>query len=623
MCGIAGIIAKNPQELTSSRLKSMTDVIAYRGPDGHGHWISENGQVGLGHRRLSIIDLSHEADQPMHYLDNYTLIFNGEIYNYIELKEVLVAKGYQFRTNSDSEVLIALYDLYRENCLTYLDGMFAFALYDKKEQTVFIARDRFGEKPLFYHFVEGNRFVFGSEMKCLWAAGIPKEVNNSMLFNYLTQNALENAQDITETFFNDCTRLEHSHYLLVSLNDLSLNKKCYYDINWQDINHGISFGAAKDTLKELMHTSVARRLRSDVPVGSSLSGGLDSSLIVCIIDALKNTTKQHTFSAVFPGFKKDERKYMDYVIAQTNVTPAFVTPNEEGFIQDLETLCHHQEEPFGSASIYAQYCVMRLAKEHNTTVLLDGQGADEVLAGYHHYYNSFFNELKSTGQASFEKQKSAYERLHSTNAINGLTGKSLGDYVRSFSPAVVLPAKRLKAAISHTINPSLNTSFYNAYKQDLFEGNSVAFQSLNHALYSSVYTFGLQQLLRYADRNSMAHSREVRLPFLSHELVDFLFTLPSEFKINLGWTKWIMRETFDTMPNEIRWRLDKIGYEPPQKTWLENKKIKDKMQEGLHSLVKNNILHKNVLNQKLDGTEVNSRNQNYWKYLMASELLRA
>ncbi|MEO6254704.1 MAG: asparagine synthetase B, partial [Ferruginibacter sp.] len=213
MCGIAGIISVDNNDVNKQRLKKMTDIIAHRGPDGDGHWISSNGQVGLGHRRLSIIDLSHEADQPMHYLDRYQLVFNGEIYNYLELKETLQKQGYTFTTASDTEVLLALYDRDKEDCLQWIDGMFAFVIYDEKQNEIFAARDRFGEKPFFYNYIPGKHFLFGSEMKCLWGAGVEKKVNNRMLYNYLTWNYLDNPNDLSETFYENCTRLPHSHYI--------------------------------------------------------------------------------------------------------------------------------------------------------------------------------------------------------------------------------------------------------------------------------------------------------------------------------------------------------------------------------------------------------------------------
>ena len=633
MCGIAGIITKDTSELTIDRLKKMTDIIAHRGPDGDGQWISADGQVGLGHRRLSIIDLSHEADQPMHYHPpfappiegnhRYSIVFNGEIYNYIELKETLVKQGYTFKTQSDTEVLMALYDRDKENCLQLLDGMFSFVIYDAQENNIFCARDRFGEKPFFYSYEKGKYFLFGSEMKCLWAGGIAKEVNNRMLFNYLSYGYIENPQDLSETFYTNCTRLEHSHFIKISLDTLEINIQKYYDIDWKNIDHSISIEQAKSTLHELFYTSIKRRLRSDVTVGSSLSGGLDSSLVVCIIDELKKGTnqKQNTFSAVFPGFKKDERKFMDYVIAKTNVEPHFVTPNDEGLINDIEKLSWHQEEPYGSASIYAQYCVMRTAKENKVTVLLDGQGADEILAGYHGYYTPFFNELKKSNRSEYSKQHASYLNLHANNTINGITKKTLGDRVRDISPSLVKPIKTLKNTLENIKNPVFNKDFYNQYKNEIFETPGSHFSTLNESLYSSTMKNGIQQLLRYADRNSMAHSREVRLPFLSHELVEFLFTLPATYKINEGWTKWIMRETFDILPKEIGWRTDKIGYEPPQKSWMESEIMKDKFIHSKELLIKNKYFNKSILDEKVNTQDTADLRKNSWGYLMAASVI--
>jgi asparagine synthase (glutamine-hydrolysing) len=619
MCGIAGIITKDTSELTIDRLKKMTDIIAHRGPDGDGQWISTDGQVGLGHRRLSIIDLSHEADQPMHYLGRYSIVFNGEIYNYIELKDTLVKQGYTFKTQSDTEVLMALYDRDKENCLQHLDGMFSFVIYDALENNIFCARDRFGEKPFFYSYEKGKYFLFGSEMKCLWAGGIAKEVNNRMLFNYLSYGYIENPKDLSETFYTNCTRLEHSHFIKISLDTLEINIQKYYDIDWKNIDYDISVEQAKEKLHELFYTSIKRRLRSDVTVGSSLSGGLDSSLVVCVIDELKKGTnqKQNTFSAVFPGFKKDERKFMDYVIAKTNVEPHFVTPNDEGLINDIEKLSWHQEEPYGSASIYAQYCVMRTAKENKVTVLLDGQGADEILAGYHGYYTPFFNELKKSNRSEYSKQHASYLKLHANNTINGITKKTLGDRVRDISPSLVKPIKTLKNTLENIKNPVFNKDFYNQYKNEIFETSGSNFSTLNESLYSSTMKNGIQQLLRYADRNSMAHSREVRLPFLSHELVEFLFTLPATFKINEGWTKWLMRETFDILPQEIGWRTDKIGYEPPQKSWMESEVMKRKLIESKNKLIENKIINKKKENFSVNEVTTNSFS---WNLLMSANL---
>lgn len=624
MCGIAGIIAKDKGLVTQERLKRMTDVIAHRGPDGEGQWISSNAEVGLGHRRLSIIDLSHEADQPMHYLDRYSIVFNGEIYNYIELKETLLKQGYQFRTASDTEVLMALYHRDGEQCLQLLDGMFSFVLYDEQKQTIFCARDRFGEKPFFYSYEKGKHFYFGSEMKCLWAGGIPKVVNNKMLFNYLAYGFMDNPADLSETFYEQCTRLPHSHYIILNLNTFELKIQCYYDIKWRNTNNSIGEEEAKEKFHELFYTSVQRRLRSDVPVGSSLSGGLDSSLVVCVIAELKKGTpqKQNTFSAVFPGFKKDERKYMDYVLAKTPAEPHFVTPTDEGFISSIDKLAFHQEEPFGSASIYVQYCVMQMAKENNVTVLLDGQGADEILAGYHPYYVNYFKELKKKHSSNYKSELNEYYAMHVGSDINFNVVDGWKNKLKNGIPSQAAFMRRLYERYKHVKNPFIQKDFFNAYFSESFN-NLYEFETLNQSLYTSTMLKGLQELLRYADRNSMAHSREVRLPFLSHEVVEFLFSLPSEFKIRNGWTKWIMRQTFkDILPDEITWRKDKIGFEPPQRNWMKNKDIEDKVLFNRNILISNGILHPNLDKHGYKAEDAIHGDNKNWKFLMAGNLYK-
>lgn len=624
MCGIAGIISTNTNEVSGQRLKAMSDIISHRGPDGEGQWISSNGQVGLAHRRLSIIDLSHAADQPMHYAERYSLVFNGEIYNYVELKETLVKQGFKFNTVSDTEVLLALYHQQKEKCLALLDGMFAFVIYDNVANEIFAARDRFGEKPFFYSYKKGQYFLFGSEMKCLWAAGIDKQVNNRMLFNYLESGQLNNFNDAAETFYENCYRLPHSHYLKLDCNACTFTVQQYYDINWQQVDNSITQKEATEKLHSLFYDSVSRRLRSDVTVGSSLSGGLDSSLVVSVIDKLKkgSNQKQATFSAVFPGFIKDERKYMDYVIAQTNVAPHFITPTDEGLIENIDKLSWHQEEPYGSASIYVQYCVMELAKKNGVTVLLDGQGADEILAGYHYFYQFYFKELKTVDKGSYAAELQAYKNLHQHNAINQPTGNDLKSKVKSLAGPYIHSLQKMYKQYQQIKNANLHTDFYNTYKKERFNVPG-GFKTLNQALYNNIFQTSMQDLLRYADRNSMAHSREVRLPFLNHQLVDFLFSLPPQMKIHEGWTKWLMRETFkNELPAEITWRKDKIGYEPPQQSWMERKEVKEKIIEAKNKLVKNNIISKAELKKEVQAEASTQNKSNSWKYWMAGEMMK-
>ncbi|MFM6925283.1 MAG: asparagine synthase (glutamine-hydrolyzing), partial [Ferruginibacter sp.] len=274
MCGIAGILLHSPNSAAPVHLKKMADTIAHRGPDGEGFWSNEKNTVHLGHRRLSIIDLSSRAAQPMGFANRYQLVHNGEIYNYPEVKTFLQSKGYQFSTQSDTEVILAAYDFWKEKCLQQFEGMFAFAIWDEKEEKLFAARDRFGEKPFYYYEDEGN-FIFASEMKALWAIGVDKKVNNKMLLNYITLGHVQNCIDKEQTFFDDIYSLPPSHYLTYQPSSGQLSKITkYWSLN-KEIKIDISAADAVEKFTELLNGSVKRRLRSDVAVGSSMSGGLD------------------------------------------------------------------------------------------------------------------------------------------------------------------------------------------------------------------------------------------------------------------------------------------------------------------------------------------------------------
>ncbi len=620
MCGIAGYSDKKGIKSVPV-LKAMTDAIAHRGPDGEGLWHNAEETIYLGHRRLSIIDLSDCGHQPMHYMDRYSLVFNGEIYNYLELKEDLLKRGYSFFSHTDTEVLMAMYHAYKDECLAYFDGMFSFALFDKAEQTLFCARDRFGEKPFYYHYEEGAQFYFASEMKALWAAGISRGINNRMVYNYIAHEFLQNPSNRAETFYSDINKLEAASFLVLSVPQCKIISRNKY---WQlktDTNAAITPEEASEGFKQLFTTSVKRRLRSDVPVGSSLSGGLDSSLIVLMIDQLKKGSdqKQKTFSARFPGFVKDEGKYMQLVIDRCNVSPYFTYPTEDTLLHDIENVFYHQEEPFSTASVCAQYEVMKLAKEGDVTVMLDGQGADEILAGYHPYYKAYFNELKRNDETLYKNERQAYQAFYDGSRINPIEKRDVKQLTKQYlAPLFSLSKKALRLYRQQT-DPEFNNDFYRACQSNPFAA-AQEFASLNESLLWST-TWGLEQLLRYADRNSMAHSLEVRLPFLSHELVEFLFALPGHYKIKNGWTKWVMRHTFEhLLPQEIAWRKDKIGYEPPQSKWLERSELKEMIHEKRRRLVQHGILNKNVLNEKVANRSLHIK-RNDWAHLMAGSLL--
>ena len=584
MCGIAGIISLTDKPVRTNNISLMTDAISHRGPDGEGHWFDDNKQIVFGHRRLAIIDLSENGKQPMHYLDRYTITFNGEIYNYLELKEELVQKGYVFHSDSDTEVLLAMYDQKKEHCLQDLDGMFAFAIFDRTTQQVFCARDRFGEKPFFYSHFEESIF-FASEMKALWASGIPKEPSKQRVFDYLAFNRMESFEHPESTFYDGILQLKPAHYFMIDLNTKQVGKQQNYwhiDLNKKST---ISFEQATSEFKRLLIQSIERRLRSDVPVGSSLSGGLDSSSIVSLISTMKaENQRQHTFSARFPNFKKDEGTYIDLMNKQTGSEPHAVFCTEESLEETLPDLFRIHEEPFGSTSIAAQFKVMQLAKETGITVLMDGQGADEYLAGYSSFYLNYAAELRSSGRSALAKFKQSYQTHFGTNLVTGRTFWIDANYPDLRDLIRKLKNKTQKPQYYKQFDPT----FLNLVKTGTYKTGFK--NTLNEALLDSLTKSSLQTLLRYADRNAMANSREVRLPFLSHTLVEFVFSLPSSYKIREIWTKAILRFSLsDLLPSEIVWRKEKVGFEPPNYKAISQ----DQVTWAIDLLVKNHVLNPN------------------------------
>ncbi|MBU3714061.1 MAG: asparagine synthase (glutamine-hydrolyzing) [Ferruginibacter sp.] len=613
MCGIAGIISSRDEGVNMQNLQQMAEAIRHRGPDGEGFWINASKRTGLAHRRLSIIDLSDRASQPMHYMNRYTIVYNGELYNYVELRNDLKKLGYRFATDSDTEVILAAYDCYKIKCLQHFDGMFSFAIWDEAEQILIAARDRFGEKP-FYYFEENGLFFFGSEMKALWAAGIEKRPDFRMILNYLTLGQLQNPSDKSQTFYKNISSLPPSHYLMYHKEKLSV--KTYWRIDRQYVN-SIGKDEAKELLHELFSISVERRLRSDVAIGSSLSGGLDSSSILYYIRQFyKNDIK--TFSAVFPGFEKDESEYIQNVSRACNAINYTVTPSAYELMDDFNELMFYQEEPFPSSSIYAQYRVYKLAKENGIKVLLDGQGADELLAGYHRYLHWFLQE--KLGRYQF---RSLYEEHRMLIQKDIHVEWGIKNYLAAFLPSHVSLALEQKQYNQVAENTLVSKEMISLLKGSEWEGiHKPVVTKLNDILHFNVMEMGLEELLRFADRNSMAHGCEVRLPFLQHELVKFIFSLPSHFKISGGYTKKIFRELMDKkLPDTIVWRTDKIGFEPPQKKWMAETILYDAIVESKKCLVDNGILRPEALQQKPALMEAHDDKNYDWRYLCVANMI--
>ena len=613
MCGIVGIISNKPVD--EIKIRNASECLRLRGPEGEGMWMSENRTVALAHRRLKIIDLSDDASQPMHYLNRYVISYNGEIYNFPEIKEGLKKKGYIFHSASDTEVIAAAYDAYAERCLHFFDGMFVFGIWDKKEQKLILARDRFGEKPV-YFFNDENRFLFASEMKSLWQLDVSKEVNESLLYNFLTIDYTTNPGNPKETFYKNIFKLPAASYLIYEPNKLEISIEKYWQIH-PEVDDTLLPEEAVRHFSELLTTSIKKRLRSDVPVGTSLSGGLDSSTIVALCDQVKMQQYSHKcFTAIFNDYEKNEFDYASSVANQFNLQLYPVSINDSDVPDIMNKVMQAQEEPVTSASALIQYAVYNEASKNGIKVLLDGQGADETLAGYHKYYKWYWQELyrnrelRKSKEIEHAKALGIQEQFRMANRLTAL--------LPDFMTALHEGRKSKKAASMQ----ELSEEFRQSNKKDFYYTTPVRYD-LNGFLYFNTFVIGLEELLRFADRNSMANGVEVRLPFLSHELVNFIFTLPAKFKIREGWTKWILRKAAEPyLPGEIVWRKDKIGFEPPQKKWMQDETIQSNIQEAKKKLVGHGVLDKHMLHKKITPHDAYVLKNNDWKYWSASFLYK-
>lgn len=615
MCGIAGVISLlNNKAVTKDRLEKMAAALSHRGPDGEGYFINEENTVGFAHKRLSIIDLTANAAQPLSYL-HYTITYNGEIYNYLELKKTLSQKGYTFSTQSDTEVILAAYDFWGKDCLHQFEGMFAFVIYNRQQKNIFAARDVFGEKPFYYSIAQENKcsvFYFASEIKALVAAGINKEVNNTNLLNYLTLGFTSNPSDATETFYGNIKSLPAGCCIQIANDNLQIK-------NWKQtdtfVNKLQNQSEIIDQFTALLKKAVSKSLTSDVAVGTSLSGGIDSSAIISTIHQLseKGNYKPQAFTASFPMFDKDETEYSKTVAQHFGIKQFFTTPSANDFANEFSLLMYHQEEPIQSSSIFTQYMVYKLAKENGIKVLLDGQGADEILGGYTKYTNWFLQEILRTNLSLFRKEKA----LLKTNEF--LQSWSYKSYVSAFLPTLTAKKLQKKATKQQLVNDFIDKDFLH---QNIKPISKPVIKNLQDILNYNTNIFGLNDLLRFADKNSMANSCEVRLPFLNKDLVSFTASLPATYKIQNGFTKWILRESIkNQLPEEIVWRKGKIGYEPPQQLWMQNAAIKSLINEARLKLVNRKILNPKILNTTVQAKSAHQENNFDFWVLCAAELI--
>lgn len=570
MCGLFGSVGFTPDQ-------SRIDIVAHRGPDGRGwrEFASPVGPVALGHRRLAIIDVSDAGLQPMGDASGrYQMVFNGEIYNYIELREEMRAKGEVFTSESDSEVLLRAYMLWGEAMLDRLRGMFAVIIWDDRDKRLFAARDRYGIKPLY--LVQTPRgMALASEIKQLHGLpGLSGNMNIARVHDFLSSGISEHT---SETMFEGITQLRGGECITL---DTSKGTPLQAVIRrWYPATAGelkLSEAEAAERFRELLSESVRLHLRSDVPVGSCLSGGLDSSAIVCLMSNMLGSreggAKVNTVSACYAEKSVDEKPFMDAVVAHAHTEPHFIFPKAEDVFQRASDITWHQDEPFGSTSIFAQWCVFEEAKRAGIKVMLDGQGADEQLAGYHGGFPYYMADLVRRRQFA-----QLFRTMRERNLYHGTPMmEQIRHYLVPLLPQRMAGLLRRKhhAMVQHDW---LGTDILRE------KGNtqSSAFQLASDLLglptvtdirslcLTLTYGSNLAMLLHWEDRNSMAHSIEARVPFLDHPLVEFNLALGNDHKIVGGDTKRVLRKGMaHVLPESVRERRDKLGFATPEQIWF-------------------------------------------------------
>ncbi len=551
MCGILGFTGNKD----TAALERMLAAIHHRGPDGEARF--ENDQVSLGMRRLAIIDLTTPNIYPVSN-ETHTLkcILNGEIYNYQQLRAELKAKGHEFITQSDSEVITHGYEEWGEEVVKHLRGMFAFAIYDTEKDTLLLARDRLGIKPLYYA-EHNNRIIFASEIKAIFAGwDIDRSPDDISVLRFLASRVHD---DTRHTFFASIKRLSPGHTMSIDNQGNFRLEKYWHPTTTPQFKSSKPDEHYISTLREKLLESMRLHLITDVPLGVNLSGGLDSSAVTCLANKLLSegsnihtNGRLHTFSAIHPGETIDESTYIDEVVNFTNAESHRVVPDVDTFWQEIETWVKFQEEPTISTAPYAYYTVMREAKKH-ITVLLSGQGGDELLAGYVPYFMSYIRSAKDA------------------NAF----WEILRESIRGFD----LYAPYLKQKISQLLHQ--NTQLQIKYllnipkdaSQEMRERvNHKHLSNLNERLLFDITQGSVPNLLRYEDKNSMAHSLESRVPFLDHEFVELVLSFPIDQKIKFGWNRYVYREAMSKLiPEKIRRRRSKIGFVNSEWEWLQAK----------------------------------------------------
>lgn len=576
MCGISLIIDTKSRGDLCAVVRCMNVAVKHRGYDGDNVHTEHN--VGIGHRRLSIIDLTEKGSQPMLRNDVW-ITYNGEIYNYKELRAELEKLGHSFTSNSDTEVILAGWHQWGIESFKKMDGMWAFVIWDTRTHQIIICRDHFGIKPVVYTRCNGY-FAAGSEIKqFLSIPGFKSKPNHAVIYNFL-RSGLQNYSE--DTFFDEVYSLPAGHYLSHDLKSHKTTINQWYNLKKNIVAVDCSFEEAKKTLYGFFSDSIKVRMRSDVKVGSCLSGGMDSSGIVMTIhDNKLNKNGFNAYTSCYPNSAFDEQEYADEVIARCGLISRKVYPNlNDLFEKDhLDKMIYHHEQPFSTASNYSEYKVFELAAEDGIKVLMDGQGADEYFWGYDLFFELRCLDLMKKGDfsAAYKLLRAKSEHHEKTVMETFLSIIRTNFYYPSIETA--------KKSIRKELPEWMNRKFFTGIKQYGF--SQPARNSCEQESMRQMITTSLPSQLHSSDRNSMSHSMEVRTPYLAHSLVEFVMGLPPSFKINNGYSKYLLRHTLPNLPECVRWRKHKMGFPAPDRTWIntEQEKIRAELEEAARDSV--------------------------------------
>ncbi len=585
MCGVSIVINRNDRNDDEKLIiDSLNSKISNRGPDAEGYYFGTN--FAFGHRRLSIIDLSSAGHQPM-LRGELCITYNGEVYNYLELKQELEELGHGFVSQSDTEVILAAFQEWGTDAFKKFNGMWAFALHDASKNEIILCRDHFGIKPL-YFTTTNSYFLAGSEVKQFTAIDefIPR-LNKAVAVNFLVNGLLNYSE---QTFFDGVRELRPGHFLRYNLTTHQYNVTQWYDLESAAARKDVSYPDAVHAVGELFRNSVRIRMRSDVRVGSCLSGGVDSSAIVSVIHKEQIANDDFaTVTSCYTDVRYDEQVFSDQVSKQTGFRAIKVFPDLNHLLDmgDLDKMIYHQDQPFSGASHYSEYKVFQAASKEQIIVMQDGQGSDEFLCGYGEFYIAYLKELISSFRwmkaVSVLNEKSRHRKINLLKELLSV-GKTI------IEPFVV---QLLRKILNKKVHPWLSEKWRKiAYDSLLnFEGGGVRELSLKEIQYSSI-----PYQLHSEDRNSMLFSIESRLPFLDHRLVEYGIGIPSEYKIRNGFTKAVLRDAIGELPECIKRRTDKMGFVAPDPVWMIQNK--ERVRKDLENVVSSmNIFSNELLNR--------------------------